>query len=95
MKKVLYILLLVLELAAGFILLTLVTSVAGWIYFGIVTAVWALLMVWLLIKLKRSARERSKHKIKVAIALVMLLPAIGAFAGIGWFVWSMASAGLI
>ena len=95
MKKALYIILLVAEFLGGFAMLTLTTSVTGWTYFVMITAVWAALLAVLLVKLKKAAQADSKRKIKVAIALVMLLPAVAGFAGLGWFIWSMASAGLI
>ena len=95
MKKALYTILLVAEFLVSFVLLTLSTSVTGWTYFAIITVVWAALVVLLLVKLKKSARESSKRKIKVAIALVMLLPAVAGLAGLGWFIWEMSSAGLI
>jgi hypothetical protein len=95
MRKALYIILLVAEFLVSFVMLTLTTSVTSWTYFMIITAVWAALMVWLLVKLKKTAHAGSKRKIKAAIALVMLLPAVAGLAGLGWFIWSMASAGLI
>ena len=95
MKTILYIFLLIAEFLVGFSLLTLATSVTGWIYFAIITAVWAVLMVSLLIKLKKIPPANDKRKIKISIALVMLLPTIAGLAGLGWFIWSMSSAGLI
>jgi uncharacterized membrane protein len=95
MKKVLYIILLIAELVGGFGLLILATSVTDWGYFSIVTAVWAALMVLMLVKLKKSGDASGKRKIKTAIAFVMLLPAGAGLAGLGWFIWGMSSAGLI
>ena len=95
MKKALYIILVVAEFLVSFALLTLTTSVTSWTYFGMITAVWAALMVVLLVKLKKAVDESSKRRIKVAIALVMLLPAVAGLAGLGWFIWEMSSAGLI
>ena len=95
MKKALYIILLVAEFLVSFALLTLTTGVTSWTYFVIITAVWAALMVLLLVKLKKTAHASGKRKIKVAIALVMLLPAVAGLAGLGWFIWAMSSAGLI
>ena len=95
MKKALYIILLIAELVGGFCFLLLVTSVTGWVYFSIDTAVWAALMALLLVKLKKTGDASGKRKIKVAIVLVMLLPAVAGLAGLGWFIWEMSSAGLI
>ena len=95
MKKALYILLLVAELVGGFWFLVLATSVTGWGYFYLVTAVWAALTALLFVKQKKTCDASGKRRIKVAIALVMLLPAVGGLAGLIWFVWGMASAGVI
>ena len=95
MKKALYTLLLVAELVGGFWFLVLATSVTGWGYFYLVTAVWAALTALLLVKQKKTCDASGKRRIKVAIALVMLLPAAGGLAGLIWFVWGMASAGVI
>ena len=95
MKKALYILLLVAELVGGFWFLVLATSVTGWGYFYLVTAVWAALTALLLVKQKKTCDASGKRRIKVAIALVMLLPAAGGLAGLIWFIWGMASAGVI
>ena len=95
MKKALYIILLIAELVGGFYLLILATSITGWVYFSAVTAVWAVLMVLMLVKLKKNGDASSKRKINGAIALVMMLPAVAGLAGLVWFIWAMSSAGLI
>ena len=87
MKKVLYTILLAVELAAGFVLLTLVTGGAvGWTCFWFTITVWFALTALMLLKLKRAADERVKHRIKNAIALVMLIPLVTAICGLAWFV---------
>ena len=94
MKKALYIILLLAELVGGFILLTLVSGGAmGFTFFGVVAAVWAVLTALLLVKLKKAEAD-SKCKLKVFLALVMLIPAVGALGGLGWFVWQWTAAGL-
>lgn len=95
MKKALYIILLLAELVSGFYFLFLATSVTGWVYFLLATAVWAALMALLLVKFKKAVDEKGKRKIKIWMALVMLLPAFAGLAGLGWFIWEMFSAGLI
>ena len=85
--------LLVVELVAGSGLRTLISGGAvGWTCFGIVIAVWAVLMAWLPVKLKKAADENGKHKIKTAIAVVMLIPLMAALCGLGWFVITMMGA---
>ena len=96
MKKALYIVLLVVEFVAGFGLLTLVSGGAvGWTYFGIVTAVWAALMAWLLVRLKRTAGSSFERKAKRNVALAMLIPLLGAIGGLVGFVMAFSAAGLL
>ena len=79
-------------MVGGFGSLLLVTSVTGWVYFSIVNAVWAILTALLLVLLKKNADEGGRRKLKVAMALVMLIPALAGAADLGWFVWAMTSA---
>ena len=84
MKKTLYFIFLAVEFFVGFLLLVLSASLAGWPFFAVVTAVWAALMVWQLVKLKKAKEEKSKRKAKILMALIMLLPVVAAFGGIFW-----------
>ena len=84
MKKTLYFILLAVEFFVGFLLLVLSASLAGWPFFAVVTAVWAALMVWQLVKLKKAKEEKAKRKAKILMALIMLLPVVAAFGGIFW-----------
>ena len=86
MKKVLYILLLLVELVVGFALLAVATISIRWIGFCIVTAVWAALTVWMLAKLKKADSDQDRRKVKRWLALVMLLPAVAAVIAIFVFV---------
>ena len=67
----------------GFGFPLLVTSITGWVYFSIVNAVWAILMALLLVLLKKNADEGGRRKLKVAMVLVMLIPALAGVAGLG------------
>ena len=96
MKKAMYIILLVVEFVAGFGLLTLVSGGAiGWTYFAIVTAVWAALMAWLLVKLKRAEGSGFERKAKRNVALGLLIPLLGAIGGLVGFVMAFSAAGLL
>ena len=95
MKKALYIILLLAELVGGFILLTLVSMGAmGLAFLLTVTAIWAVVTALVLVKLKKAEAD-SKRKLKVFLALAMLIPAVGAAAGLGWFIWQWYAAGLL
>ena len=82
MKKALYTIVLAVEFLVGFYVLAMATSLLGWAFFGTVTAVWAALMVWQIIMLKKAVEIKAKRKAKFLVALIMLLPAVAAFVGI-------------
>lgn len=84
MKKSLYFILLAVEFFVSFIILAMAAGWLGWTFFFVVAAVWAVLMIWQLIKLKRAAEIKAKRKAKVLMALIMLLPLIASIAGIMW-----------
>ena len=84
MKKALYFILLAVEFFVGFILLVMASSLAGWVYLAVVTAVWAVLMVLQLVKLKKAEDNKAKRKAKTLIALIMFLPAVAAFGALFW-----------
>lgn len=84
MKKALYLILLAVEFLVSFIILAMAAGWIGWTFFFAVTAVWAALMVWQIVKLKKSAEVKAKRKAKILMALIMLLPAVAAVAGIMW-----------
>ena len=84
MKKSLYFILMAVEFLVGFILLVLAASLIGWPYLFIVAAVWAALMVWQFLKFKKAEDDKAKRKAKTLMALIMLLPAVAAFAAIFW-----------
>ena len=96
MKKALYIILLAVEFVVGFGLLTLVANGSwGWPLLGIVTAVWAALMAWLLVRLKKAVGTGAERKAKRNIALGMLVPLLGAIGGLAAFIISFVAAGLL
>ena len=83
MKKTLYFILLAVEFFVGVIPLAVVSNlIGGWTFMVVVSAVWAVLMVWQLIKLKTAKEDKGKRKAKALIALIMLLPAVAAFTAI-------------
>ena len=84
MKKALYLILLAVEFFVSFIILAMAACWIGWTFFFAVTDVWAALMVWQIVKLKKSAEVKAKRKAKILMALIMLLPAVAAIAGIMW-----------
>ena len=84
MKKTLYFILLAVEFLLGLTLLIMSSILTGWSFFAAVTAVWAPLIVWQLVKLKKAKVDKDKRKAKILMALIMLLPTVATFGGIFW-----------
>ena len=74
MKKVLYIILLLAELALGFLLMSQAWDGLGWLPCVITIAVWAGLLAWQIVMLKKNGDAAKAWKIKLNIALIMLIP---------------------
>ena len=92
MKKVLYIILLIAELAVGALLLSAAWNSIGWIPCMIAIALWAVLLVWQLVKLKNNSDAVKAHKIKQNIALIMLVPSAAYIVMIVWLFIVLLSA---
>ena len=76
--------LLAVEFFLGLTLLIMSSILTGWSFFAAVTAVWAPLIVWQLVKLKKAKVDKDKRKAKILMALIMLLPTVATFGGIFW-----------
>ena len=77
MKKVAYVILLLVEAVLGFLALSLAWVNVEWIPCVVIIAVWAALLVWQLLTLKKATGTESTRKILRRIALVMLVPLLG------------------
>ena len=84
MKKVLYIILLLAELAVGALLLSAAWNGFGWIPCVIAIVLWAALLVWQIVKLKNNNDAAKVRKIKQNIALIMLIPSATYVVMIVW-----------
>ena len=76
MKKVLYILLLVIEAFIGVRLLIAAGNTMGWIPSVIAVAVCAALLVWQVKQLKNTEDAKRRRKIKGRIIWIMLVPTL-------------------
>lgn len=92
MKKVLYILLLLAELVIGFLLLSAAWANIGWLPCVIAIAVWAALLVWQIVMLKKNSDAAKAWKIKRNIALIMLIPSAVYLVMILWLIIILLSA---
>lgn len=92
MKKVLYIILLLAELAVGALLLSAAWNGIGWLPCVIAIALWATLLVWQIVKLKKNTDAAKVRKIKGNIALIMLIPSATYVVMIVWLFIVLLSA---
>ena len=92
MKKVLYILLLLAELVIGFLLLSAAWANIGWLPCVIAIAVWAALLIWQIVMLKKNSDAAKAWKIKRNIALIMLIPSAVYLVMILWLIIILLSA---
>ena len=92
MKKVLYVILLLAELAVGALLLSAAWNGIGRIPCVIAIALWAALLVWQIVKLKKNTDAAKVRKIKGNIALIMLIPSATYVVMIVWLFIVLLSA---
>ena len=86
MKKVLYIILLLAELAFGALLMSAAWNSIGWLPCVITIVLWAVLLVWQIVVLKKNTDEAKARKIKRNIALIMLIPSLSYVATVLWLI---------
>ena len=86
MKKVLYAILLIVELIFACLSILLLWSNPFRIPCAIIVAVWVVLMVWQICMLTKAADAAAKQKIFRRIALVMAVPMIGLLILVIWFI---------
>ena len=84
MKKALYFILLAVEFLVSFYILVMAAGWFGWSFFCVITAIWAALMGWQLVKLKKAEEEKAKRNAKIFMVLIMSLPAVAAVGAILW-----------
>ena len=78
MKKALYIILLALEFVVGALLLSFMTFFSGWKALLLGFVVWAVLSGLLIAKLKKAENDICRRKLKIFLALAMLIPLVVA-----------------
>lgn len=74
MKKVLYAILVFAELLLGLAALSVLWNNTSYIAVAVIAAIWAVLLVWVLLKLKKADDAAIKRKLYRRLALVMASP---------------------
>ena len=91
MKKFLYYLLLVAELFAGVMLMSLAWNNTFYIACIVTVVLWVALTAWQCIALMKAESSDKKRKIKRNIALVMLTPTVSALCLFVWLIVGLMS----
>lgn len=92
MKKVLYGLLLLVEAVAALMILSLLWNNTFYLAVAAIAVIWAALVTWVLIKLKKADDEALKRKLYRRLALANGSPVIVFIILVIWFIIAMSSA---
>ena len=84
--------LLLAELIVGSLLLSLAWDSIGWLPSVITIAVWAVLLVWQIVTLKKNSDAAKARKIKRNIALIMLHPSALYIGMVLWVIVNLFGA---
>ena len=92
MKKVLYGLLLLVEAVAALMILSLLWNNTFYLAVAAIVVIWAALIAWVLIKLKKADDEALKRKLYRRLALANGSPVIVFIILVIWFIIAMSMA---
>ena len=92
MKKVLYGLLLLVEAVAALMILSLLWNNTFYLAVAAIVIVWAALMAWVLVKLKKADDEAMKRKLYRRLALANGSPVLVFIILVIWFIIAMSMA---
>jgi hypothetical protein len=92
MKKVLYGLLLLVEAVAALMILSLLWNNTFYLAVAAIAVIWAALVTWVLVKLKKADDEAMKRKLYRRLALANGSPVIVFIILVIWFIIAMSRA---
>ena len=90
MKKVLYGLLLLVEAVAALMILSLLWNNTFYLAVAAIAVIWAVLVTWVLIKLKKADDEALKRKLYRRLALANASPVFVFIILVIWFIIAMS-----
>ena len=90
MKKVLYGLLLLVEAVAALMILSLLWNNTFYLAVAAIAVIWAVLVTWVLIKLKKADDEAMKRKLYRRLALANGSPVFVFIILVIWFIIAMS-----
>ena len=92
MKKVLYGLLLLAEAIAALMIMSVLWNSTFYLAVAAIAVIWAALIAWVLIKLKKADDEAMKRKLYRRLALANASPVFVFIILVIWFIIAMSSA---
>ena len=92
MKKVLYGLLLLVEAIAALMIMSILWNSTFYLAVAAIAVIWAALIAWVLIKLKKADDEAMKRKLYRRLALANGSPVIVFIILVIWFIIAMSRA---
>ena len=92
MKKVLYGLLLLVEAIAALMIMSILWNSTFYLAVAAIAVIWAALVTWVLIKLKKADDEAMKRKLYRRLALANGSPVIVFIILVIWFIIAMSRA---
>ena len=92
MKKVLYGLLLLVEAIAALMIMSILWNSIFYLAVAAIAVIWAALVTWVLIKLKKADDEAMKRKLYRRLALENASPVFVFIILVIWFIIAMSSA---
>ena len=92
MKKVLYGLLLLVEAIAALMIMSILWNSTFYLAVAAIAVIWAALVPWVLIKLKKADDEAMKRKLYRRLALANASPVFVFIILVIWFIIAMSSA---
>ena len=91
MKKGLYITLMAVEFILGAFVLSFIALFTGWTFLFLFFVLWAVFTVLLLVRLKKAEGDEDRQKLKIFLALVMLIPLVAGVATFAYFVIELSA----
>lgn len=90
MKKVLYGLLLLVEVIAALMIMSILWNSTFYLAVAAIAVIWAALVTWVLIKLKKADDEAMKRKLYRRLALANASPVFVFIILVIWFIIAMS-----
>lgn len=90
MKKVLYGLLLLVEVIAALMIMSILWNSTFYLAVAAIAVIWAALVTWVLIKLKKADDEAMKRKLYRRLALANASPVFVFIILVIWFIVAMS-----